>query len=119
MGRPPVPFDDEKFELLKGMICAYSTQEEIANMLKMSVDTLDRNVKKRGTTFAELFAEKRAVTNTKVRKAMLEKAVSGDTSMLIWWSKNHLGMTDKQEVAQTLHGNVVVAVYQLPDNGRG
>lgn len=52
--------------------------------------------------------EGKAQAHNKVSKTLFEKAVSGDTSAMIWWSKAQLrwSETTKQEIDQTINGNL-------------
>ena len=89
---------DHDFAMVKAYISAYCTKKEIADFLGMSEDKLRVLLLERGVKFKHFFDKRRSETKAKVRKAMLEKIEDGDTSMMIWWSKNYLGMSDKQEI---------------------
>ncbi len=72
--------------------------EDTANFFNCSADTIERFIKdKYQCKFAE-FRDKKAVqTRMSIKRKMIEKALSGDNTMLIWLSKNMLGMADKVE----------------------
>lgn len=93
MGRPKIQIDIEQFESLMRL---HPTIEDAANFFNCSHDVIERFVKdKFSDTFAS-FREKRAVhTRMSIKRKMIEKALSGDNTMLIWLSKNMLGMSDK------------------------
>lgn len=95
-GRPKLDVDFEVVDQLCMMQC---TAEEIAAVLKVSVDTLDRRIKENfGMTFAEYFKQKRVAGNMSLRKAQWDKAVhGGNTTMLIFLGKQYLGQADKIE----------------------
>jgi hypothetical protein len=92
-GRPRKEVDWVTFEKLCAMHC---TQEEIANFLEMSVDTLERRVKEdHDVGFAELYRQKRAKGRISLRRKMMEVAQGGNVAMLIFLSKNLLGFGDR------------------------
>lgn len=73
------------------------TREDIAWMLNVHPSTLYRWMEKR-PTLSEALKRGEASRNTRLRKAMFEKAMSEkSTAMQIFLSKNWLGMTDRQE----------------------
>jgi hypothetical protein len=115
MARPRVPIDWAIFEKLCLLHC---TQIEIASFMHISVDTLDRGVKRKYKKgFAEVYAEKAAGGKTSLRKAMWDKALNGkDNTMMIWLSKNHLGMSDKHEerVIQEKPSEVKIIWQSMP-----
>jgi AraC-like DNA-binding protein len=71
----------------------------IAKTLGISVDTLYRRVYEEfGKTFTEYAATFKEQGLNNIRKTMMDKAlINKDTTMLIWLSKNWLGMSDKSE----------------------
>jgi hypothetical protein len=113
-GRPKLPFDIEQFEELCKIQCL---EEEIAAVMKMSVDTLDRNCKSiYNKCFADVFAEKRKDGKSSLRRKQYLKAINGDTTMLIWLGKNMLDQKDRQEIDQTIHTpDVIIKIGEKPD----
>ena len=102
MARPRKEIDFNEFEKLCAMQC---TAEEIAGWFSVSVDTIERRVKEHyDCGFAEIFKEKRGTGKISLRRAMFQKAIEGNTAMLIWLSKNYLGMSDKQEISSDSGG---------------
>jgi hypothetical protein len=100
-GRPRIPIDWDVAGKLATMHC---TGEEIAWYLQISYDTLERACpKEQGVEFAEWMLQKRAHGKASLRRTMYLKAIENkDTTMLIWLSKQHLGMSDKVESKETL-----------------
>lgn len=96
MGRPPIPFNPKLFEDLCYIHC---TLEEIAGVMRCSPDTVENRVKEHyGQTFSEVFKEKSAMGKMSLRRVMWNKAIEKqDNTMLIWLSKNQLGMSDRHE----------------------
>lgn len=96
MGRPVIEIDVEEFEKLCMIHC---TLIEIAGWFRVSEDTIERFCAKQyGTTFAEISTIKRGIGKLGLRRTMYQKAQGGDNTMLIWLSKNYMGMKDKQEI---------------------
>ena len=85
--------DKDQFEQMCGIQC---TEEEIASLFSVSVDTLERwcrNTYERG--FAEVFREKRQRGKASLRRRQWMKAQDGDTTMLIFLGKQYLGQADR------------------------
>tara|TARA_R100000789_G_scaffold50436_1_gene50478 strand:+ start:1656 stop:2015 length:360 start_codon:yes stop_codon:yes gene_type:complete len=92
VGRPKkkLRFTDADLEKLATMQC---TREEIAAFVGCSVSTLKRNFDppiKRGWDRGKI----------SLRRVMFDKAIRGNTTMMIWLSKNYLGMKDKVESSE-------------------
>ena len=99
MGRPLKEISKEQFEKLCAMFCK---RNEIVSFFDISEDTLERWVKRTydGQTFAVVYDQKAANGRISLRRAMLQNALSGNTTMQIWLSKQYLGMADKIEVEE-------------------
>ena len=92
VGRPKkkLPYSLQDIEKLATMQC---TRLEIANFCGCSESTLKRNFDlpiKKGWDKGK----------RSLRRAMFDKAMRGNTTMLIWLSKNYLGMKDKVETSE-------------------
>jgi len=100
-GRPEKIIDWELAARLASIHCKH---EEIAWMLQVDLDTLQRRSKKaNGVSFADFVDQKRGLGKVGLRRAMWNKALeTKDNTMLIWLSKQHLGMTDKVESKQEI-----------------
>lgn len=116
MGRP---FLDIDFDALEKMASIHCTQEEISFILGVSIDTLERAVKrKHGVTYAEFCRQKRAFGKMSLRRAMWQKATQEkDNTLMIWLAKNHLGMTDRIQTDETV--TVKEKVYVAEWGNRG
>jgi AraC-like DNA-binding protein len=116
-GRPGIQIDWNTFEGMCGIQC---TEEEIAAVLRCSIDTLKRAVKRQyKKSFAQVFAEKRQYGRASLRRVQWKKAQAGDTTMLIWLGKQHLEQADRQEeiIPQTAH--TLRVVYEQDKSGNG
>lgn len=93
LGRPRKTLDWGLFDQLCAVQC---TLEEIAGVLQVSADTLERRIaEKFGSTFAEVFEQKRKAGFGSLRSKQFEIAMSGNVTMLIWLGKQYLGQSDK------------------------
>ena len=100
MARPVKTVDMEKL----ARVCQYPlTNEDIAAILDLSVDTITRAVKKEyGLGFAEYKAQKQSSLRFTLLAKQIEVAKGGNIAMLIWLGKNLLGQSDKQEVGMSV-----------------
>ena len=103
MARPRKEMYKKDFESLLAIQC---TQEEIKAFIEaktgetMSIDTIERWCKRTyKKSFAEISAEKKAVGKISLRRAGFDLAKK-NPAVHIFYCKNYLGMTDKQEVVQ-------------------
>lgn len=78
-----------------------STYEEIAALLGICAKTLANGKTSEGRPWKDVIEQGRLNGNVSLRRRMWAMAMSeskGAATMLIWLSKNRLGMTDKVEV---------------------
>lgn len=102
MGRPPIEINQKLFEKLCGLQC---TEEDIADCLECSVDTIERWCKKvYGETFAEAYKKFKAKGRISIRRAQFALAPKNAT-MAIWLGKQYLGQRDVQVVDATVKDN--------------
>ena len=89
MARPKkYDIDPKQVEKLAGYGC---TNTEIAGVYGCSADLIDKS-------YSEFLTKGRANLKKRLRKAQLDAALSGNSTMLIWLGKQMLGQVDKQEV---------------------
>jgi len=92
IGRPKKELDEEVIARLSQIGC---TQEEIGAVVGISARTLQRR-------YADLVAENKNKGKASLRKVLWKKALKGDPKLLIWLSKNELGMVDKIHTTSTV-----------------
>lgn len=98
-GRPKSNIDPDQVLKLAQIHC---TATEIASVLGCHRDTIYAR-------FSDVLRKGHEEGQMSLKRKMHEKAMSGDTSMLIWLSKQRLGYKDKQpEEATQIHFNVHV-----------
>lgn len=95
MGRPQKHIDKEQFEKL---CTIQSTILEIAGWFHVSVDTIERWVKRTydGRTFAAVRDEYAAQGKISLRRTMFQNALKGNTQLLVFLARNELGMSDSK-----------------------
>lgn len=74
-------------ELIKNLAAIMCTLEEISSVTGQTVNTLK-------TKFGKAIEEGRSEGKRSLRRAQFEKALGGDTRMLIFLGKNICGQTD-------------------------
>jgi|TARA_B110000881_G_C18318302_1_gene385463 hypothetical protein len=84
VGRDKVVIPEEEFYKLACLHCSW---KDLSDFYSVPVGTLRDN-------FADLYIKGTQTTKQKLRQKMLETAMSGDRVMMIWLSKQYLGMTD-------------------------
>lgn len=91
------PKKEVLWKTVEALVQAGCDQSEIAQILNVSADTLQRaSMRDFGVIFSDRFKHLYASQITlRLKTKMLEKALGGDTTMLIWCSKNLMGWSDK------------------------
>lgn len=96
-GRPQKILNEEGAKAVEKLASMMCTDEEIASVLGVSVDTLlnKRNAK----TFTEHKERGRNNGKASLRRMQYKAAEAGNSTMLIWLGKQFLDQTDKQETS--------------------
>lgn len=98
-GRPPAVVDENALQDLAAVNC---TVGEIASSLNVHPDTIYAR-------YSDILRKGRDRGCQSIKSKLFEKAMGGDTTALIWLSKNQCGYRDKQpEEATLLQFNVYV-----------
>ena len=84
-GRPNKKVDEKVIANLSQIGC---TQEEIGSVVGISARTLQRR-------FSDLVEDNKNIGKASLRKRMWSSALKGNPNMMIWLSKNYLGMKDR------------------------
>jgi hypothetical protein len=102
------PYKDVDKELIRKLAVAGCNAQTIANCVGVHVRTIERN-------YAGLIKKARAEISERVLVKLVSKAVDdGDTTCLIWLSKQYLGFREpKYEIDQTAKGsfNITMVDY--------
>lgn len=95
MPRQPIVIDWPKVDAMCQIQC---TGEEIASVLGISYDTLERACKReKEKGCAEYIAEKKQGGKASLRRRQWQAAQDGNPTMLIWLGKQYLGQRDSFE----------------------
>ena len=95
MGRPS-KYDKIDKGLFEKYLQYFSTKKAIADYFEVSEDTIEKFCKREySTTFTAVAEQKREFTRNKLKAKMVEVALGGNVTMLIFLAKNWLGMSDK------------------------
>lgn len=115
-GRPEKPID---WKIVDDLLIAGCTGTEVASHFDIHPHNFyDRIVKKHNMSFTDYAAEKRQKGHSLLRTKQFQKAMSGDTSMLIWLGKNKLDQRDssKEETDTQLIVKTVQYIESQRDN---
>lgn len=118
MGRKKVEIDWKRVDQ---MAMAQCCGVEIAEALGVHYDTLVKKCKtEHKTDLSEYLRLKKQRGKAFAKEKFYEKAwIKGDTTAQIFWSKQHLGWTDKQKPELQISAKVENVRFELPDNGTG
>ena len=93
MARPKIEINWEQVNQMCGIQC---TGEEIASVLGVSYDTLQRRCEEEHNMgFAEYFRLKGAAGKASLRRKQYQTAMDGNVTMLIWLGKTWLNQADR------------------------
>jgi hypothetical protein len=111
-GRPPFEPSAEQRAKVDGMAACGIPQAQMALVIGIDEDTLRKHFRHELDTAAPL-------ANFAVGKTLFAKAVGGDVTAAIWWSKTRMGWKEKQEIAHTdAEGkSLAVAFVTAPKSG--
>ncbi len=104
VGRPRKKIDPMQVYELAQIHC---TMEEMARVLLVGTDVLERN-------FAEIISLGRSEGKASLRRDMFAETKQRNTGMMIWLSKNYLGMKDAEPTQQQTQINFNVNVNEVP-----
>lgn len=94
-GRPNKEIDQKQFESLCGLQC---TEQEICDFFEVTHKTLTSWCKRTyGQSFSQVFSKKRGTGKISLRRAQMQAALGGNTTMLIWLGRNYLGQSEKDK----------------------
>ena len=104
MARPSWEPTEEERRLVEHYVSIGYTQEQIASLMKRSVDSLDRHCRDELDNGA-------LRVNAKIGGKLFQKAMAGDTTSLIFWAKTRMGWkeTNTQELTGKDGGAIEVA----------
>jgi hypothetical protein len=83
------------YALVKKLASIHCTQEEIADVLELSVRTLQRD-----EDFCRIYKANLATFKTLIRRWQVNAAKKGNPGMLIWLGKQYLQQREPKEIVQ-------------------
>lgn len=99
MGRPKKNLSKEQWASIDYMCMIHCTGEEIAGVLGMDYDTLNRNCKEQKNMFiSEYIKLHQNGGKMSLRRAQWKSAENGNVTMQIWLGKQWLGQKESQEI---------------------
>lgn len=100
MGRRKIVLSAKDWNSVNYMCMIHCTGEEIAGVLQMDYDTLNRNCKeKHGIPISEYIKRHSAGGKMSLRRAQWKSAENGNVTMQIWLGKQWLGQKEQSEVS--------------------
>src|SRR5690554_4876161 len=108
MPRPKKEINKEEFEKLCEFHC---TVEEVITWFRISKNVLGRWVKEHYPEYEgspkALIESLYGAGKVSLKRAMFQKALEGNVSLMIWLSKQYLGMSEKVESNHVAQGEVI------------
>lgn len=106
MGRPKKNLTKEQWSSVDYMCMIHCTGEEIAGVLRMDYDTLNRICKeKKDMYISEYIKQHQNGGNMSLRRAQWKSAENGNVTMQIWLGKQWLGQKDQQEIEMSVNSD--------------
>lgn len=75
-----------------------ATQQEIADYYRVDLRTVQRWFADDKSEFCRIYKKARSEANTSLRRVQMEKALSGDSGMLIWLGKQLLNQREPKDL---------------------
>ena len=99
-GRPLIEISEADWERMSKLSQIFCTRNEIADIMSISVETLNRRCKELfGLTFGAWIDQQSARGKMSLRRAQYKKAIEeGNPQMLMWLGKQYLNQSEKNEV---------------------
>lgn len=95
-GRPRYKLNELGAELVESLARCFCTEEEIAAVLDVNLDTLKRPENREA--FAECIKKGQESGKSTLRQRQFRAAMNGSITMLIWLGKQYLGQSDEVEL---------------------
>ena len=116
-GRPKKVLSEDALKLIENLARIMCTEEEIAQCLGASVDTLLNSDNKE--LFRTAIKRGNSIGKQSLRRKQYEVAMKGNSSMLIWLGKQWLNQTDKVENTNSFEDLTVLAdLLKIDDKGK-
>lgn len=111
MARPKIVWTDKQYASLEYMALIHCTQKEMAGVMHVDEDTLNRLIQERyECSFSEFYERYSANGNMSLRRSQFKSAENGNVSMQIWLGKQWL---NQREVVEAQIPQAESAVEQI------
>lgn len=118
MGRPKKNLTPKEWDSVKYMCMIHCTGEEIAGVMQMDYDTLNRNCKEKyGYNISEYIKKNQSNGKMSLRRAQWKSAENGNVTMQIWLGKQWLGQKEVQEIS-VANDDETISAMKAYFNGR-
>ena len=98
-GRPKKTLTQKEWDSVDYMCMIHCTGEEIAGVMQMDYDTLNRICKEaKGVFISEYIKQKSNAGKMSLRRAQWRSAENGNVTMQIWLGKQWLEQKEQQEI---------------------
>lgn len=109
MGRPKKNLSQKEWDGVKYMAMIHCTGEEIAGVMQMDYDTLNRNCKEKyGYPISEYIKRNQSNGKMSLRRMQWKSAEKGNVTMQIFLGKQWLGQKEQQDI-QVSHNDDTIA----------
>jgi hypothetical protein len=99
-GRPPKILEWEKIKQAAYVQC---TIQEIANIFETTFETLEAACQRdHGESFSSFYKRSCEGGKSSLRREMYKKAMTGNVPMMIWLSKNYMGMKENWNLPENI-----------------
>lgn len=107
-GRKKFQPTPEELKLAQGLSGYGLTQEQIASLIRdgISVDTLTKY-------FRAYLNKGKSTACAKIAKRAFDKAMEGDSTMLIWWTKTQMGWRENKDQTDGKDHDVNIKVTRV------
>ena len=104
MGRPKENLTPKEWDSVKYMAMIHCTGEEIAGVMQMDYDTLNRNCKdKYGYPISEYIKKNQSNGKMSLRRMQWKSAENGNVTMQIFLGKQWLGQKENTDVSVSVN----------------
>lgn len=93
-----IVWSEQEFQKVKNLCAIQCTGEEVAAVMGVDYDTLNRLLRdKYGMQFGEFYKIHSSEGRASLRRSQWKAAEKGNSALLVWLGKQYLGQTDKIE----------------------
>lgn len=98
-GRSKLQITENEWTQIEKLASIFCTGEEIASVIGISYDTLERQVKEvHQMPCADYIKKHQGSGKASLRRAQFKSAMAGNNAMLIWLGKQYLGQKDSTAI---------------------